>query len=614
MESPKRRFPRRINIMAKLKFKKFRQHTKNSLNMFKIAIKLRPTFVAVYFLGAIVEIGATILTIYASAQIASILANFITTGAAENIWYWVAVDIAAGAGIGLGFVLMNYAGNILYFEFAKWSTNRFQTTLCNIDLPLFYDESARNKINKVQQGYTWQMAELSMITMTLAYSFLRFIALTLVVSQIVWWIVPLIAIFLLPSVVAEAKKAQAQWFVWDSKGDERHVFWGLDWILRQPKGQMELRTSQAKDAVIEKIDKMLEIFYAEQENKIKQAQPQLFATKILETLGAAIGSIYLLRQVLSKAISLDRYFFLSGALLRIGGALNGLFGTLARLQEKLVFAESFFELIEYEPLNKDIPGAKDLKDSKDLHIVFEDVTFSYPGNDEKVFENLNLEIKPGEHVALVGENGAGKSTLIKLLMRFYKPDSGRILINGTDLNDIKIESWYSQLASLFQDFNSYPLPIDENIYIGRSNKRPDKSLLNKAAEFAGVDKLVKKYKHGWDTVLDASFEKGVEPSGGQWQRIALARAFYRNANVMILDEPTSAIDANAEYHIFNSIFEHYKEKSAIIVSHRFSTVRRANRIVVLDKGKIVEQGSHQKLLKNKAMYYDLFTKQAEGYK
>ena len=600
--------------MAKLNFKKIRQHTKNSLNMFKIAIELRPTFVAVYFLGAIVEIGATILTIYASAQIASILANFITTGAAENIWYWVAVDIAAGAGIGLGFVLMNYAGNILYFEFAKWSTNRFQTTLCNIDLPLFYDESARNKINKVQQGYTWQMAELSMITMTLAYSFLRFIALTLVVSQIVWWIVPLIAIFLLPSVVAEAKKAQAQWFVWDSKGDERHVFWGLDWILRQPKGQMELRTSQAKDAVIEKIDKMLEIFYAEQENKIKQAQPQLFATKILETLGAAIGSIYLLRQVLSKAISLDRYFFLSGALLRIGGALNGLFGTLARLQEKLVFAESFFELIEYEPLNKDIPGAKDLKDSKDLHIVFEDVTFSYPGNDEKVFENLNLEIKPGEHVALVGENGAGKSTLIKLLMRFYKPDSGRILINGTDLNDIKIESWYSQLASLFQDFNSYPLPIDENIYIGRSNKRPDKSLLNKAAEFAGVDKLVKKYKHGWDTVLDASFEKGVEPSGGQWQRIALARAFYRNANVMILDEPTSAIDANAEYHIFNSIFEHYKEKSAIIVSHRFSTVRRANRIVVLDKGKIVEQGSHQKLLKNKAMYYDLFTKQAEGYK
>lgn len=600
--------------MAKLNFKKIRQHTKNSLNMFKIAIELRQTFVAVYFLGAIVEIGATILTIYASAQIASILANFITTGAAENIWYWVAVDIAAGAGIGLAFVLMNYAGNILYFEFAKWSTNRFQTTLCNIDLPLFYDESARNKINKVQQGYTWQMAELSMITMTLAYSFLRFIALTLVVSQIVWWIVPLIAIFLLPSVVAEAKKAQAQWFVWDSKGDERHVFWGLDWILRQPKGQMELRTSQAKDAVIEKIDKMLEIFYAEQENKIKQAQPQLFATKILETLGAAIGSIYLLRQVLSKAISLDRYFFLSGALLRIGGALNGLFGTLARLQEKLVFAESFFELIEYEPLNKDIPGAKDLKDSKDLHIVFEDVTFSYPGNDEKVFENLNLEIKPGEHVALVGENGAGKSTLIKLLMRFYKPDSGRILINGTDLNDIKIESWYSQLASLFQDFNSYPLPIDENIYIGRSNKRPDKSLLNKAAEFAGVDKLVKKYKHGWDTVLDASFEKGVEPSGGQWQRIALARAFYRNANVMILDEPTSAIDANAEYHIFNSIFEHYKEKSAIIVSHRFSTVRRANRIVVLDKGKIVEQGSHQKLLKNKAMYYDLFTKQAEGYK
>jgi ATP-binding cassette subfamily B protein len=199
-------------------------------------------------------------------------------------------------------------------------------------------------------------------------------------------------------------------------------------------------------------------------------------------------------------------------------------------------------------------------------------------------------------------------------MRYYRPTAGRILINGTDLQDVAIDSWYDQLATLFQDFNMYPFPIDENITIGRSAKKADFELLKQAADFGDVTSIVKGYKHGWETVLDASFKKGVEPSGGQWQRVALARAFYRQANLIVLDEPTSAIDALAEYNIFNSIFEHYKNKSAIIVSHRFSTVRRADRIIVLSDGKIVEEGNHKSLMGQKGIYYALFSKQAEGYK
>lgn len=600
--------------MARLNITKLRRHFGISFRMFKIAFALRPKIVLLYFVGAFTEILSSIMAIYASAQIAGILANFIVSGSSEHIWFWLGIDIAAAIGIGLGFSIMKYCSNVLYLEFGHWSTIQFQSTLCRIDFPLFYDEEFRNKINKVQQGYTWQISNLIQSNLDLTYGVLRFLAFTIVVSQIVWWIVPLIAIFLIPSVIAEAKKAQAQWFVWDSKGDERHIFWGLDWILRQPKGQMEIRTSQARDAVIDKIDAMLKTFYAEQEKKLKQSEPVVILTKVTETIGTAVGSVYLLKQVLSRAISLDRYFFLAGALLRIGGALNTVFGTLAFLQEKLIFADSFFELIDSKPKNIDIKNAVDITKAKELHIVFENVTFAYSNDEAPVFKNLNLEIKPGEHVALVGENGAGKSTLIKLLMRFYKPTGGRILINGTDLNDVAIQSWYSQLATLFQDFNAYPLPVNENIYIGRSSEKSNKSLLTQAAKFAGVDTLVAKYKHGWDTVLDASFEKGVEPSGGQWQRIALARAFYRNANVMILDEPTSAIDANAEYHIFNSIFEHYRDRTAIIVSHRFSTVRRADRIIVIDKGQILEEGSHQNLMKNKGVYHDLFSKQAEGYR
>jgi ATP-binding cassette, subfamily B, bacterial len=587
---------------------------KISLRLLRISWQLRPGIFVLFFVGAFLEVGASILTIYASAQIAAILAQFIATGNSENVWLWLWVDIAAISTIALGFAVMAYAQRIIYMVFSHWATVQYQSALCRIDLPDFYDEKVRNELNKVSGGYTWQISQLSSANFDLIYGLIRFMAITLVVSQITWWIVPLIALFLVPSLIAESKVAKLMWFVWDTKGDERHIFWGFEWILRQPKGQMELRSTQAGQFASKKIDVMLGKFYQEQESKYKTSTKVTVPTKILEVAGTAIGSIVLLKQVLGKAISLDRYFFLSGALLRIGGALNNIFGTLARMQDLLLFANSYFNIIDKSPVNHDVANPVDVSNAKNLDIVFDNVTFSYPGQELPVFEKLNLQIKSGEHVALVGENGAGKSTLIKLLMRFYKPDSGRILINGVGLNDIAIESWYSQLATLFQDFNQYPLPISENIEIGRSNQRVDKSLLKKAATFGGVDELVQKYKHGWDTVLDASFKKGVEPSGGQWQRIALARAFYRQANVIVLDEPTSAIDANAEYNIFNAIFKHYQDKTAIIVSHRFSTVRRANRIIVIDNGKIVEQGSHQELMKKGGMYHDLFSKQAEGYK
>ncbi len=600
--------------MLKLRSKNLKRHSSISWRMLRQSISLRPGMSALHLLGAAIEISASILTIYASAQIAGLLARFVQSGDAGNIWYWLLADIVAAAGIVLGFAIMSYAQRILYFAFARWATVEFQATLCRIDMPDFYDEAMRNKINKVAGGYTWQIANLATATFDLIYGVLRFLAITTVVSQITWWLVPLIMLFLIPSLIAEGKVSKILWFVWDEKGDERHVFWGLDWIIRQPKGQMELRSTQARGFVLGKINDMLGIFYREQEKKYNAASRLIFPTKLLEVGGTALGAVVLLRQVLSSAISLERYFFLSGALLRVGGTLSSIFGTLARMQDMLMFADSYFQLVDNEAKSIDKSDAIDLTKESELEIVFDNVSFTYPGSEEAVFENLKLTITNGEHVALVGENGAGKSTLIKLLMRFYTPDSGRILINGHDLQDVAIESWYGHLATLFQDFNQYPLPVDENISIGRSDKKMNKKDLAQAAEFAGVDKLIDKYPHGWDTVLDASFEKGTEPSGGQWQRIALARAFYRDANLMILDEPTSAIDAAAEYNIFNSIFEHYQKKTAIIVSHRFSTVRRADRIVVVDKGKILEEGSHEELLKRKGLYHELFSKQAEGYK
>ncbi len=584
------------------------------LKVLKQGWLLRPGAFLGFFLGASLEISSSITLLYAGAKLSALLARFATTGGTNGIWFWFWITIVSGLVLNVGFFLMSYFKRILYFSFVRWSINGFLNTLTRIDLPQFYDDETRNLINKVGSSYSWQLPNMSDANLDLVYGILRFIAITAVVSQIAWWIIPLIGLFLLPTLYSDSKVAKLQWFVWDQKGDERHVFWGLEYILRTAKSQMELRSLQASTYILKKINSMNSTFYSEQEHRYKKARKLILGSQLLETVGPAIAGIVVLKQFLSGLISLEKYFFLTGALIRIGGALNSVFGTLTRLQEPILMANSYFYLLEQIPRSRDSENAVSLKSNTAPKIEFIDATFTYPKQTKPVFTNLNLVLNSGEHVALVGENGAGKTTLIKLLLRFYKLDSGKILINGHDLQELTLESWYDQIATLFQSFNEYPLSVRENIEIGRSTNKPDAKVLDEAADFGGVSELIAKYKHGWDTVLDSSFKKGVEPSGGQWQRIALARAFYRQANILILDEPTSAIDAKAEYDIFNKIFDHYKNKTTLIVSHRFSTVRRADRIIVLERGKIIEQGSHKDLMGLKGQYHSLFTKQAEGYR
>lgn len=580
----------------------------------KLVWIMRPVAASFFMLAAAIQTAASILSIYATAQLGGLLAQYVTGGSTNKIWFWLWTDVFAATMMGLSFWLMTYCKRLLYFKLTAWSTHEMFRTLCTIDVPDFYDNEIRNMINKANNGYTWQLPNLAESSLDLLYGVIRFVAIATVVAQITWWLIPLVALFLIPSLVNESKLSKIQWFVWDEKGDNRHVFWKLDWLVNQPFAQFELRSAQARNYVRQKIDSMNKVFYRKQENVYKRANRTTVPARILESLGVAIGSVVLLRQFLGGSIIFSRYLFLSGALLRIVSELNNIFGTLTRMQEPMLFAENYFALIDRSPKHVDKPNASKLSGKSVPKIEIENLSFTYPGQDKPVFENLNLTIDPGEHVAIVGENGAGKSTLIKLLMRFYKPSSGRILIDGRDLEDIAIESWYNQLGTLFQAFNFYPFPIQENIEIARPKHAGDSKRLREAAKASGVSDLIKSYPHGWETVLDPSFKKGIEPSGGQWQRVGLARAFYRNANVLVLDEPTSAIDAMAEYDIFNNIFRHYQNKTVITISHRFSTVRRADRIAVFEHGKVIEQGSHKDLMKHKGLYAEMFAKQAEGYK
>ena len=273
------------------------------------------------------------------------------------------------------------------------------------------------------------------------------------------------------------------------------------------------------------------------------------------------------------------------------------------------------EMIEFFDRPEEEDGHEHFEELSDgPEIKIQDVNFSYPGSDRVVLKGLNLEIKSGEKVAIVGHNGAGKTTLIKLILRFYKPQSGEIFINNKNLNDLMIKDYYKNVSALFQEYNTYSnLTLEENITIGKQKKKHSKDEIRKAAEYADVSDFVSDYKDGYKQILSERYKGGTRPSTGQWQKIAIARFFYRNSPLVIFDEPTAAIDAKSEAKIFNKIYSFFKNKTVIIISHRFSTVRNADRIIVVSKGKIIEQGSHEELMKLKGKYAEAFKLQAEGY-
>ncbi len=297
------------------------------------------------------------------------------------------------------------------------------------------------------------------------------------------------------------------------------------------------------------------------------------------------------------------------------GALDSMLSSITLMNEFSVKMKDLITLFEMKPVIKDGDIKLPYLDTPPT-IEFKNVWFKYPKATKYVFKDLSFKIESGEEVALVGHNGAGKTTIVKLLARIYPVTKGQILINGIDINKLAIDDWYKNLGVLFQDFNFYShLSVKENIHLGKPTKTADDKEIIEAARKADAHNFIMEYKDKYDQIMSEKIEGGIRPSSGQAQKIAIARFFYRNAPLAIFDEPTAAIDAISEYKIFNTIYNFFENKTVVIISHRFSTVRNADRIIVLDKGKIVEEGTHEQLLtKRSGIYRKSYKLQAEGYK
>jgi ATP-binding cassette, subfamily B, bacterial len=335
---------------------------------------------------------------------------------------------------------------------------------------------------------------------------------------------------------------------------------------------------------------------------------------VLGTVGYYGGYAYVVYEAAIGALTIGQLTFLAGAIAGASAGIQAVFTTFSGIADQALFMTDLVDFFSVQPTILSKSGALVAPRPIRQGMEFKNVSFSYPGNRRKILSGINMRIEPGERIALVGENGQGKTTVVKLLTRLYDPTEGQILLDGIDLREYNLEDLWKEIGVIFQDFVHYEMTASENIQVGRIDEEHNPFRIRAAAMKTFAEKVIQKLPNGYDQILGRRFEGGVDLSGGEWQKIALARAYLRDAQLLVLDEPTAALDARAENEVFQLFSELTQGKMALLISHRFSTVRMADRILVLQKGGIAEQGRHDQLVKDGGLYAEMFELQAASYR
>ena len=337
------------------------------------------------------------------------------------------------------------------------------------------------------------------------------------------------------------------------------------------------------------------------------------AWSLLSTLAGSGIALYIALEAVSGRLTIGDLALYTAAAAAVQTSVQGLFSGFSGMYENNLYLDTLYQFLATEPRIVAPPDPRPLPEPVRGHIEFQNVSFSYPGAEEKALDGVSFEIRPGETVAVVGRNGAGKSTLIKLLCRLYDPTAGRILLDGVDIREFDPDRLRARISAMFQDYVTYQGTAAENIGLGQLSELDDRARIEDSAARAGVVERISRLPRGFDSPLGRWFDQGVSLSGGEWQKIALARAFMRDAPILVLDEPTSALDAQAEHELFARLRALAEGRTTLYISHRFSTVRQAEKILLLDRGRLTEEGTHEELMSLGGDYESLFTLQAAAY-
>jgi len=511
-------------------------------------------------------------------------------------------------------VLVILFEKIHYFGIARYCTMKFLKKVSGLDMYHYENEKSNDIIQKAQDIYEWRPKEIVNRFAWMGQSFVRIVSSMVIVLNFSVPAFLLVFFTTVPNLIINFKFGNDSWGIWDANVTDRRRYSWTTSLLSKEESLMEFRIFRTRNYLLGIVSDIFDRFTdKEKKNQIKRSVLESIVGNF-SAVGVLVFWVLAIVATINGEITIGLLTFYLGSINNFSDALSEFFRQLSRQYEDSLYLIDFFKFMDLE--NKINSGSMILSEKETPPVIeFRNINFAYPGTDKLVLNNFNLVINSGERIAFVGENGVGKTTIVKILSRFYDVSSGEILIDGVNLKDLDFDSWYKQIGVLFQDFIKYSqFDVRTNIELGDIDKMGNEEQLNESLFKSDAKKFVDEYKNKLDQVLDKAFEGGINPSSGQWQRIALARAFFRDAPILILDEPTSAIDAKAEYEIFERLYKFSEGKTVIIISHRFSTVRNADKIYVIDKGRIVESGSHEELLEFGGKYKSAFEKQAEGYK
>lgn len=488
---------------------------------------------------------------------------------------------------------------------------RFYDKLSQLDIAHLENPKEQNLISKTRDTLAWRPPDFLRMFAYFFSAFVSYIAAFIILIPFGLWIPIVITIITLPRLYLRAKYGTIQWSIYGSGAPQVRRLWYLTWLLASPEAIREMRIFQSQKTLQTRLKEVQDYLFNLNKKPLDNYLRQLTFPPILETIVLFIIAYSQIPHVLTGIITIGSFTLLINMIDQLNGSAANAVLNFGEMYEHNLYIDHYFEVQELPRLIKESLHPIIFEKIEPPKIEFRNVSFQYP-NGPRVLHDVSFIIKPGESIALVGANGAGKSTIVKLMCRFYDATKGEILINNVNIKDIKLSNWYKHMGTLFQDFVHYYLTVRDNILLGDSTKQ-DEGLIKEAAKKAGAYEFIEKLPGKFDQVLGREYEGGEELSVGQWQKLAIARAFYQSLPLLILDEPTSAIDAEAEYEIFNNLEKEYKDKTLILVSHRFSTVRNANKIFVVEEGRITESGTHEQLMKRNGKYAHMFTTQAKGY-
>lgn len=529
----------------------------------------------------------------------------------DRLWALVAAEFALAVLSDLLSRAISLSDALLGDQYSIDTSVRIIKKTSEVNLDELEDSEFYDKLERARQQTTGRVGLMSNI-LTQAEDIIVIASLLVGVVAFEPWLIILLVVSIIPTMINEIKFSGTSYSLARSWTQERRELDYLRYAGASDVTAKEVKLFGLSDYLANRFKGLSDQYYQQSKKLAKQRAGWGSFFNIIGTSAYYGAYVLIIFRTVLGVFTLGDLTFLSGSFNRLRQKLQGFFTRFTIITETALYLQDYFDFLDLTYHDPDAGGTKPLPEQIKDGFSFNNVGFKYPKSEKWVVRNINFNLKAGEKLAFVGENGAGKTTLIKLLLQFYEPTEGEILLDGVSIKQFDRTAYQKYFGVIFQDFVKFELTLRENIAMGEITQIEDQGRIEGAARKSLADQVVQDLPFGYDQQLGKRFKQGKDLSGGQWQKIAIARAYMKDAEVLILDEPTSALDARAETEAFDRFIKLTEGKTAVIISHRFSTVRIADRIMVLKDGAVLEIGTHEELMQNNKLYSELFNLQAAG--